>query len=62
MAVERKQVGPAETYLRHEITVHELQPDVLLRVNGQDLGFYTNAEAARRAGREYVDRKVEREG
>lgn len=54
--IKRKKVGPTEKYCGHEIEARFLGPDLLCYVDGQEVGnFYLTAEAARAAGRRYVD-------
>lgn len=56
MAIERKQIGPTETYREHTITVHYMGPDLIVRVDGKDMpAFYVDAEAARAGGRRHID-------
>jgi len=58
MKIEREQIGLTQHYKGHDITVHSMPIDVLLRVNGNDLGTYIDAEAARKGGMRYINQKV----
>lgn len=56
MAIERKKVGKTERYKGSDIEVRFMGPDLLAYVDGMELpNFYLDAEAARAAGRRYVD-------
>jgi len=58
MKIEREQIGPTQHHKGHDITVHTMPIDVLLRVDGNDLGMYIDAESARKGGMRYIDQKV----
>ncbi len=45
MAIQREQIGPAQNYKGRVITAHALSIDVLMRIDGNDAGQYTNKEA-----------------
>jgi hypothetical protein len=59
MSLIRKQVGAAQAYKGSKLTAHYMGPDLLSFVDGVEMpSFYLNVEAARRAGRVYVDAKL----
>ena len=61
MSFERKLIGSPETYKGRKIEVRFCGPDLLCYVDGADCGqFYMTAEAAKKAGRRYID-ECERE-
>lgn len=54
--VERKQVGQPEQYKGHTITVHFMGPDLLCRVDGQDVGgFWITSHHAIQGGKRHID-------
>lgn len=54
--IERKSIGEPEHYKGKKIVVNFMGPDVLCSVNNTELpNFYINPEAARAAGKRYVD-------
>lgn len=56
--MKRKSVGKAEVYHGHRIQPAFMGPDLVCYVDDTELpNFYLDAEAARRAGRQYVDEK-----
>lgn len=56
MSVERRKVGKTERYGGSQIEVRFMGPDLLAYVDGVELSnFYLTPEAARAAGRRYVD-------
>lgn len=59
MAIERKKVGKTERYEGSDIDVRFMGPDLLAIVDGVELpNFYLTPEAARAAGRRYVDEQL----
>lgn len=59
MSLTRPIVGDLERYRDHLISAHYVGPDLIAMVDGQELpAFYLNAEAARAAGRRFVDDKL----
>lgn len=58
---QRPVVGEPEKYKGRKIEARFCGPDLLCYVDGQDVGqFHLNVEAAKRAGRLYID-QCERE-
>ena len=56
----RKQIGQAQNYRGHSITVHAMAPDVIAAVDGNALpNYYLTAEAGRQAGMRYADQLEE---
>lgn len=60
MAYIKKQVCDPIKYKGREITVHEHQPDVMVRKDGSDFGVFTNAEAGRVAAMHSIDEEEKR--
>jgi len=59
--IERMKVGDPEQYKGRTIQATYCGPDCLCLVDGREVGnFYMTAEAARTAGRRYID-ELERE-
>jgi len=57
--LERKQVGPTETYHGRKLTARYMGPDVLGYVDDMELsGFFLDVEAAHAAGRRHVDAEI----
>lgn len=57
----RDQVGPSANYRGHEIVARYCGPDLLCYVDSAELpAFYSDVEAAHRAGMRYVD-QIEKE-
>jgi hypothetical protein len=62
MPIERKQVGPTETYHGRELRARYMGPDLLGFVNDMELsGFFLDVEAAHAAGRRHVDAEIKAE-
>lgn len=62
MAFQRRQIGPEESYHGRKLSARFVGPDLTAHVDDIELaGFYTDAEAARAAGRRYVDQEIEAE-
>lgn len=56
MTLNRPIVGEPIMYKGRRIEARFMGPDLLCCVDGSEVGhFYLNAEAARKAGRQYVD-------
>jgi len=54
--IVRRQVGVTEQYHGRALVARFMGPDLLAYVDDVELGgFYTDVEAARAAGRRYVD-------
>lgn len=62
MTFERRLVVKPEQYRGRTITARYMGPDLLAYVDEIELGgFYMTAEAAREAGRRYVDAEIDAE-
>lgn len=60
MAIERDVVGKPETYQGRTIEARFCGPDLLCYVDGLEVGnFYLTVEAAKAAGRRYVDQVLD---
>ena len=56
MSVARPQVGSTITDRGHDITVHDITPDLIVRVDGADLpNFYRTVQGARMAAVRHID-------
>ena len=54
--LKRRQIGQTEMCHGKKITAHHVGPDLICHVDGKEIGgFYLTAEAARAAGRRYVE-------
>lgn len=58
MSVERPIIGEPRRYRDHLISVHHCGPDLIARVDGEDLpNFYLTSEAAQRGAERYIDQQ-----
>ncbi len=58
MSITRPIVGTPEKYHDHLIAAFFVGPDLIVQVDGMEIpNFYLTAEAARAAGKRYVDDK-----
>ena len=57
MTVQRQQVGDAETYRGHQITIEFVGPDMIGRVDGKEFtgAFFMKAGYARDACKRHID-------
>ena len=53
--MKRPLIGEPLNYDGHVITAHPMQPDVLIRKDGQDFGLFLSAEAGRKAAMKSID-------
>lgn len=61
MPLNRKSIGGPVQYKGHTIQPKYIGPDLICEVDGQEIAnFYLDAEAARNAGKRYVD-QIEKE-
>lgn len=62
MGIKRKQIGETENIEGSTVSYHELQPDVLLCINGEEQGTYLSVAAARVGAKRIIEeRKREKE-
>jgi len=62
MAIERKQIGEPLHYKGHVITAHELQPDVLMKVDGSESGLFLSIHAGQVACKKGIDETEKKRG